>query len=38
MNIESFLAAAEVIQGIILFCILGSQFFINYKVHVKEAA
>ena len=31
-------AAAEVIQGIILFCILGSQFFINYKVHVKEAA
>lgn len=31
-------AAAEVIQGIILFCILGSQFFINYKVHVKEVA
>ena len=31
-------AAAEVIQGIILFCILGSQFFINYKVHAKEAA
>lgn len=30
-------AAAEVIQGIILFSVLGSQFFINYKVHVKEA-
>lgn len=26
-------AAAEVIQGIILFCILGSQFFIQYQVH-----
>ena len=30
-------AAAELIQGIVLFSILGSQFFINYKVHFKEA-
>ena len=24
--------AASIITGIILFCILGSEFFINYKV------
>ncbi|MEG0847080.1 MAG: ABC transporter permease [Niameybacter sp.] len=29
-------AAAEVIQGIILFCILGSQFFIHYKVRFEK--
>ena len=33
--------AANIITGIILFCIIGSEFFINYKVifpHRKEAA
>lgn len=33
--------AADIISGIILFCIIGSEFFINYKVifpHRKEAA
>lgn len=29
-------AAAEIIQGIVLFCVLGSQFFIQYKVHIES--
>lgn len=29
-------AAAEIIQGVVLFCVLGSQFFINYKVHFEK--
>lgn len=30
-------AAAEVIQGIVLFCVLGGQFFIHYKVRFERS-
>lgn len=30
-------AAAEVIQGIVLFCVLGGQFFIHYKVRFEKS-
>ncbi len=29
-------SAAEVLQGMILFCILGSEFFVRYKVRFRE--
>ncbi|MGL4798389.1 MAG: ABC transporter permease [Cellulosilyticaceae bacterium] len=29
-------AAAEIIQGIVLFSVLGSQFFINYRVNIEK--
>lgn len=29
-------AASDMIQGIILFCVLGSEFFINYKVNFRS--
>ena len=29
---------ADVISGIILFCILGSEFFLNYKMNFRHKA
>ena len=30
-------SVAEIMQGLILFCALGSEFFINYQLHIRKS-